>query len=233
MKPFIGVSCNFAESKDGPGQCTVPAAYTDAVQAAQGVPIIVAPVDALEDARAILDKLDGVIFTGGADIRPHHYGEEMHPKAKLVSERREKFDLMLVKEAIQRDMPVMAICYGCQLLNVAFGGSLYQDVLDQIGTEMPHTGEGAKHKVKIEKGTRLWDILKSDEIETNSSHHQSVKTVAEPVIVSARAEDGVIEAIESTAHRHILGIQWHPERLTEQEKHMSLFQALVEEAARR
>ncbi|NOZ22970.1 MAG: gamma-glutamyl-gamma-aminobutyrate hydrolase family protein [Planctomycetes bacterium] len=236
MKPLIGVSCNFNESKPGLGQCTVPASYVDAVQAAGGVPIIVPQVHEREDALAILDKLDAMIFTGGADIRPERYGEEQHPKTKLVAERRETSDFMFAKAAIERDMPVMAICYGCQVLDVAFGGTLYQDVPDQLKTDIKHSAEGGtypRHMVCIEPGTKLAGILQVEEILANSSHHQAVKAVTEPVIISARAEDGVIEAIESTAHRHILGIQWHPEKLIDEEKHLALFRALVQEASSR
>ena len=110
---------------------------------------------------------------------------------------------------------------------------LLRNVPEQIGADIAHAGGYPKHKAKIEKGTKLWDILKADEIEVNSSHHQAVKDVPEPIIVSATSKDGVIEAIESTRHRHALGIQWHPERLIDRHGHLSLFQALVQEAARR
>ncbi|MEW6357130.1 MAG: gamma-glutamyl-gamma-aminobutyrate hydrolase family protein [Planctomycetota bacterium] len=236
MKPLIGVSCNFAESKDGSGQCTVPAAYLDAVQAAGGAPVITPQVQTLEDACAILDRLDGILFTGGADIRPERYGEPPHPKTKLVSERRETSDFLFAEEAIRRNMPVMAICYGCQVLNIAFGGTLYQDVPDQTKTDVTHAASGPpypRHRVRIEPGTKLAEILQAEELLANSSHHQAVKAVADPVIVSARAEDGVVEAIESTAHRFALGIQWHPERLIDEEKHLALFGAFVQEATRR
>jgi len=236
VKPFIGVSCSFSENKRGQGQCTVPASYVDAVQAAGGVPIIVPQVHERDDALAILNRLDAMIFTGGADIRPERYGEGLHSKTKLVTDRRETSDFMFAEAAIERDMPVMAICYGCQLLNVALGGTLYQDVPDQIGSEIAHASSEApypRHMVRIEPGTKLAGILQAKEVLANSSHHQAVKSVAEPVIISARAEDGVIEAIESTTHRHILGIQWHPERLIDEEKHLALFRALVQEASNR
>jgi len=231
MKPTIGVTCGYKENDDGTGQCIVPAAYSDAVQAAGGIPLIVAPVDVLEDACVVLDKLDGLIVTGGADMRPERYGEEAHPKTKLIPERRERFDFMLVEEAIRRDLPILAICYGCQVLNVALGGALVQDVPDQLKTDTAHAGKGAMHRVRIEKGTKVWDILQAEEIESNSSHHQAVKSVGEGVVIGARACDGVVEAIESLRHRFLLGIQWHPERLVDRKEHLALFEALVREAS--
>lgn len=233
MKPLIGVSCNFVEKEGGAGDCVVGAPYVDAVRIAGGLPAILPPLDRAEDAQELLGRLEGVVFIGGADLRPQRYGEEMHPMTKLVSERREKADFLYLDAAMRRDMPTMAICYGCQALNVAFGGSLYQDIPMQIKTGVLHAGTGARHGVRVERGTKLWGILKRDEIETNSFHHQAVKAVKEPMVVSARASDGVVEAIESTRHRLMLGIQWHPERMVDKEEHLMLFQALVEEARRR
>ncbi len=209
-------------------------AYTDAVRRAGGIPLIVPYQSRDQDIERVLDCGGALIVTGGADIDPTHYGEARHAKTNLKYEKAQHFDLELARRARKRSMPVLGICLGAQQLNVAFGGTLYQDLREQVNTNVIHWSQGKGkprplHLVRIEPGTRLYDILGEDEIMTNSSHHQAIKKVGENLRVCAHCvKDDVIEAVEDTDGKFFLGVQWHPETMAEPGTvHMKLFEALV------
>jgi len=181
--------------------------------------------------REMFNVVRGVLITGGRDISPERYGDSPHPATNRVAPEREEFDFLLLEEIKRLDVPTLAICYGIQALNVAFGGTLYQDITDEIPSAENHRLDSNKrHRVRVEAGSLLHRILGVEELMTNSSHHQAIKTTKEPIRRVALSEDGIVEAIESTEHRFILGVQWHPERMTDEELHLRLFKALVEEA---
>jgi len=214
----------------------LPAAYMDAVKRAGGIPIMV-PYQAEDDIDRVLDLGDGLIMTGGPDVDPAYYDEAKHEKTKLKYEVAQPFDLELARRAHKRDMPVLGVCLGIQQLNVACGGSLYQDIEEQLGTHVIHwhadrTQPRPRHPVRIEPGTRLADVLGQLDIEANSSHHQAVKRVGESLRTVARCpEDNIIEAIEDSNARFFIGVQWHPETLAEPGTvHLRLFEALVSAA---
>jgi putative glutamine amidotransferase len=174
------------------------------------------------------------LLTGGSDVDPALYGEARQPTLKRVIPERDAFEIALCQEALRRDLPVLAICRGQQLLNVALGGTLHQDIGSQVPDAIEHVGSGARwdttHDVELLPGTRLRSILVDQTLPVNSFHHQAVKRVAEGLVVSARSPvDGVIEGLESRCHGFVLAVQWHPEDFFEHSPAFEpLFSALVE-----
>jgi putative glutamine amidotransferase len=168
----------------------------------------------------VLDSVSGLVLTGGGDVDPARYGEKRHEKVHSVSAARDATEAALVEEARDRGMPVLAICRGIQMLNVALGGTLIQDISSQCETNIAHDEEGPRdsrsHEVIIEPGSLIAGAMGIERGKVNSFHHQSVKDVAAGMRVTARAPDGVIEGLESTDHNWwVLAVQWHPEEMTE------------------
>ncbi|HLI12858.1 MAG TPA: gamma-glutamyl-gamma-aminobutyrate hydrolase family protein [Alphaproteobacteria bacterium] len=190
--------------------------YCDTIARAGGLPVLL-PHEP-ERAADYLDRLDGLLVTGGAfDVDPALFGAEArHPTVK-TKDRRTAFELAIVKGALARNMPVLGICGGQQLLNVVLGGTLIQHIPDEVARplahEQPNPRTEAGHVVRVAAGTLLHRITGQDELAVNSAHHQAAKTVGPQVVVDATAEDGVIEGIEHPGYRFCLGVQWHPEYL--------------------
>lgn len=183
-----------------------------------------------------LELVDGFVFTGGSDVAPQHYNEEQHPRCGEVVPTRDKMDLALMKMALDSGKPLLCICRGVQVLNVAAGGTLYQDLGSQYPGSMQHGKSNSEeiHSVKIEHGSMLHEIVGKDTLMVSSCHHQAVKAPAPGMKVTAVAEDGVIEAVEFEDGRPVLGVQWHPENLTATNPgHLAQFQWLVGEAGKR
>jgi putative glutamine amidotransferase len=204
----------------------VPTDYVKAVEQAGGRALLVPPAaDGIDET---LDALDGLIFSGGADLDPRLYGQELHPETSGVTEERDRFELALLEGALERDMPVLAICRGSQVLNVARGGDLVQHLPDVVGDEKHnHTpGTFADHDVTVEEGTRLGELL-DGRAPVKSHHHQGFGRLGEGLKVSAYAEDGTVEAVEDPDRRFALGVLWHPEAGDDRK----LFEELVREAA--
>ena len=206
--------------------------YADRLAEAGGEPVAI-------EQGAGGDRLDALILTGGLDLAPERYGETPHPTVKRVDPARDTFEIDLLLVALARDLPVLAICRGHQLLNVALGGRLLQHI-DGGGHRADYhtpTAPSRWHIVRIEPGSLLRELLGADEVEVNSRHHQAVLpgTLAPALRAVALSPDGLVEAVESPEHRWVLGVQWHPERLEPEhpgfrERSRPLFQALVEEA---
>jgi putative glutamine amidotransferase len=209
--------------------------YWEAVEAAGGK-----HAD-LNDPASDLRGLDGLVLTGGLDVDPARYGEAPHPKVKRTDPERDAFELRLLSEALERDLPVFAICRGHQLLNVAFGGTLLQHIEDN-SHRAQYEVEGFPsrwHAVRIERGSKLSNVLGREEITVNSRHHQGVTRdrLAAGLRATATSPDGFVEGIESPRHRWVLGVQWHPERPETEHNVFSaenarLFEALVTEAGK-
>ncbi len=194
--------------------------YCTAIEGAGGVPVILSLGASRSKIDRLLPWLDGLVVSGGNfDIHPRHYGERPRAVLGVVKPRRTKFELELIGSALRRDLPILGICGGAQAINVALGGSLYQD----IATQLPHASEHQQsarkaiggHPVRIHPGTLLHRIMKRETLEVNTTHHQAVKRLGTGLIVSAMARDGVIEGIESLNHSFVLGVQWHPEALAQ------------------
>ena len=189
--------------------------YVRAVEEAGGLPLVLAP-GRPEHAPEFLDRVDALVLTGGADLDPALYGEEAHPTVTRVFPERDAFEIGLVREAIARDMPTLAICRGHQLLNVATGGTLVQDIPSQVEAATDHDPDAERweccHDVDVLPGTRLRAILGRERVPVNSFHHQAVKGLGRGLVLSAQAsEDGVVEGMEMPDRRFVIGVQWHPE----------------------
>lgn len=183
-----------------------------------------------------LDVMDGLLISGGADISPFLYGEHpMSSEYKYIA-RRDHAELLYYREAKRRGMPILGICRGLQLINVAEGGTLYQDIPTQVGKEILHsdppTYVGMEHHISIDKESELYRILGKEKLLVNSIHHQAIKELGENLTITAKAPDGIIEGIEGTQENWLLAVQFHPERLLEREDLQKLFAHFVEVARR-
>jgi putative glutamine amidotransferase len=228
-RPIVGITTYVTPAQFGVWDvesALVPVEYVRAVEAAGGRPLLVPPSeDAVDET---LDAVDGLIFSGGSDLDPSLYGQEAHPETKGVVPERDRAELALLRAALERDMPVLAICRGSQVLNVALGGDLVQHLPEVVGHERhKHTpGEFADHDVVIEGGTRLGSIV-GEHAPVKSHHHQGFGRLGEGLRVAAHDEEGTVEAVEDPARTFALGVLWHPEAGAD----MKLFEALVAEAA--
>lgn len=209
--PVIGLTGNFQD-----GACTLLEGYFTSILKAGGVPFILPPVDDTNSLISALESVDGILLTGGADINPLFLGEEPIKELHSINPRRDRSELLLARLAADRQIPVLGICRGIQVMNAAFGGSLYQDIhVQREGTCIKHDQElgrsYASHTVQLEKDSLLYKLFGAETLPVNSFHHQAVKEVAPGFRVTARAADGVVEAMESTEYKSMVGVQWHPE----------------------
>lgn len=209
--------------------------YVRCVTLAGGYPILLPSIT--ERAEEALDMVDGLLLIGGGDIEAKHLGRTNHPKAKFFNPLRDEFELLLVRLAAKRKMPMLGICRGLQMMNVALGGTLYQDIKDEQGSDFDHqrdkTPDETVHSVSIAAESCLASILGSTQVSVNSVHHQAVNVPAPDLKPVAWAPDGVIEASEACGEGHgfMLGVQWHPERIAERmPEHRRLFERLVKSA---
>lgn len=228
MRPVIGITSYAQEASWGVWKlpaALVPLAYVDAVERAGGRAVVIPPSGEAVDET--LEVLDGVIFSGGADVDPAMYGAEAHPETDEPQAHRDSGELALLSAALERDMPVLAICRGFQLLNVARGGDLVQHLPEKVGTDdhKQVPGEFAEHPVEVRDGTRIAGLVDVGSHVT-SHHHQAVGNVGDGLVEAAWAADGTLEALEDPAKRFVLGVQWHPEAADDR----ALFEALVSEA---
>jgi putative glutamine amidotransferase len=207
--------------------------YSRAVQDAGAVPLVLPIIPALAGMRKAIGSLDGLIVSGGNfDINPRLYGEEPIKAMRNILEERTHFELGLINLALARDMPLLGVCGGAQAINVALGGSLYQDIQTQVAGAAEHERGSLKdiggHAVSIVKGTKLRKIVGRKSLEVNTTHHQAVKKLGKGLIVNAAAGDRIVEGIESRRHAFVLGVQWHPEFLVPQDQvQKKIFAAFV------
>jgi anthranilate synthase component 2/putative glutamine amidotransferase len=201
----------------------IPLAYVKMMEAAGGRPLLVPPSE--EGIEETLDALDGILFSGGADIDPAEYGQDAHPETIGTRPVRDRGELALLTAALERDMPVLAVCRGSQVLNVARGGDLVQHL--EGDTHKGPPGAYTRHSVSVLPGTRLAAVLGTD-AHTHSCHHQAPGRLGEGLRVAATAEDGTVEAIEDPAAHYVVGVLWHPEE--DAEGGGALFRALVDQA---
>ena len=197
-------------------------AYVEAAREAGLIPLVLPPLDPAAVA-PVLDAVAGIILTGGEDVDPAEYGEQRGGKTESVHTRRDKCEITALKLARERRIPTLAICRGIQLVNVALGGTLVQDIPTErpsdVDHDLPRERTARVHDVRVDKGSRLAEVLGDTTITVNSSHHQALDRVAPGLRVTARAPDGVIEGVEWTADDWwMLGVQWHPEELTRDDK---------------
>lgn len=231
-RPLIGITCGTSalDSHARQPQDRLNRAYSRAVALAGGVPVIVPNLE--EGCEDWTSAIDGLLLSGGVDVDPALYGEMVVNSTVEVDSIRDSAELPMVRDAMNKGLPVLAICRGIQTMNVALGGSLYQDLPSQRPSTICHRQPGSRdvttHSVSLEAGARLTDICGSREFAVNSFHHQAIRDTAPGLIVTAHAEDGVIEAVELPGERFVIGVQWHPEELVDSSAEaMRLFREFV------
>ena len=227
QRPVIGIS---SYARDGePPAFSLPCGYVDGVRAAGATPLVLPPGEA--EPERLLDLVDGLILAGGGDIAPAAYGGEPHETIYSVSEERDQFEFTLARAVLaRRDIPLLCICRGMQVLNVVCGGTLHPHVPERFGDRVAHRLPPrltSRHPVRIEPGSRLASILGAAEVEACSWHHQAIDRMGEDLRPLAWADDGVIEAVEHTTHPWCIGVQWHPEMQLDEAAQRGLFAALV------
>jgi putative glutamine amidotransferase len=222
--PLIGITADLsgvpANGTDPAQELTLflPQRYCRTIQEMGGIPLILPPIASQSGLHRILQRLDGVLISGGNfDIHPSYYGEKPIRALGVIKKERTAFELELVDLALSQNLPLLGICGGAQAINVALGGSLYQDIATQLPNAAKHE-LGVKrnkggHSILIHSGTQLRQIVQRQTMEVNTTHHQAVRKVGKGLLVNATAEDGLIEGLESSNHSFVLGVQWHPEIL--------------------
>lgn len=234
-QPLIGLTGNFNEEN-----CVLAETYYQSVLKAGGTPVILPPVEDKDALLSVLDSLDGILFTGGADLNPLYMGEEPIRELRGINPKRDLQELLLVRLAFDRQIPMLGICRGIQVMTAALDGSLYQDLYTQAITDesplLKHNQDLARgyasHTVKIEKDSILYQIMQTEKLAVNSFHHQSVKDAGPYLKICAKAPDGIVEAVESSEYKPILGVQWHPECFLSSGDNsmMPIFEWLVKES---
>jgi putative glutamine amidotransferase len=204
------------DGADGRQQISLWANYIAALENAGLTAVLVTPAHSISSVAELVSRCSGLVLSGGVDVDPARYGEDPMPQLGRVSAERDAVEFAALEAAFERDMPILGICRGCQVLNVFMGGTLYQDIETQYPGALAHRQTepwGRRpHAARVEPGTRLDALVGARELCINSFHHQAIRTVAPGLKVSAWAEDGLIEAIEAPARRWVVGVQWHPER---------------------
>jgi putative glutamine amidotransferase len=233
--PFVIVTAT-TETIRGRARVRLNEAYTNALVAVGLIPVILPPIDPVTAVAAMTD-VAGLVLTGGEDVDPHRFGEEPLPETGAPHQSRDAYELALARVAYEQRIPTLAICRGAQVMNVALGGSLIQDIGSQRRGAFNHDASDRRndrvHEVDIDRRSRLADIVGATRIFTNSSHHQSVDRVADGLRVVAKSPDGIVEAVEATDRAWwMVAVQWHPEELTAtvEDWDRRLFAAFAEEA---
>ena len=227
-RPLIGITTYVEDAAWGHWQleaALIPYDYVRAIERAGGRAVLVPP--SVEGVEETLDALDGILFSGGNDLDPESYGAESHPETTGTRPERDRGELALLEGALARDMPMLAVCRGFQVLNVARGGDLVQHLPDTVGHEQHRAVKGvfSEHGVRIDDASRLGSVL-GGEVPVKSHHHQGVGRVGEGLREAAWADDGTVEALEDPEKRFAVGVLWHPEAGDD----LKLFEALVAEA---
>ncbi|MBM3335125.1 gamma-glutamyl-gamma-aminobutyrate hydrolase family protein, partial [Candidatus Sumerlaeota bacterium] len=242
IRPLIGITAgHIAGDSDGKrGQSDSVGsrrAYLDVIVRAGGAPLLLPPTAERASIRAAMSVLDGLLLTGGGDVAPSEYDAKRSPKTRCIDRARDRTEIRAVRLALGAGQPVLAICRGIQVLNVALGGDLIQDIETEIAGAIRHCGSDptptVSHTITVEANNLLASLIGAGEVEVNSSHHQAAGQLGKGLRVVARAPDGVVEAIEMDDRSPALGVQFHPERMAEEQpRFQTLFNWFVEQARR-
>jgi putative glutamine amidotransferase len=235
MKPLIGITTNQSKTPYGQPTGMLMQSYINAGMQAGGVPVLIPSLIAEDGWETLYSRLDGILFSGGGDIGLEHSPGEPHPRIDDVDLARDSIELKMVQAAASDGKPFLGICRGCQVVNVALGGTLYTHIPDQLPNALDHSYPGNMrttlvHEVKVEEGTQMAEIFGEPILRVNSLHHQGLKDIAPSVRVAGHAPDGLVEAVELPDHPFGLAVQWHPEWLTDQQPMRNLFRGLVQAA---
>lgn len=237
--PVIGVTSSRIPGKVQPVNIQLSEKYTEAVQRAGGIPLVLPST--LDDAalREVFDRVDGFLLTGGGDIDPVLFNGRHHPNVYGIDNARDLFEIELVRLAVQNNVPFMGICRGVQVINVALGGTLFTDISAQLPDAERHDWypniprDKIAHVVGIQKTSRLNQLTGTTKLAVNSLHHQGLDSIPARLVPVAHAADGLVEAVELRDHRFGLGVQWHPEWLVNSHENQALFSGLVLAAAQK
>ena len=238
MRPLIGIPCRpLIRAETGRPIYANNRAYVHAVETAGGLPILIPMINDVNILTALLSRLDGLLLSGGIDIHPSHYGEEVHPLTKDFNIELDEFEITLASWAIQQDIPVLGVCRGMQLINVVLGGTLYQDIDDQYPDSIAHSNRHLPqthlaHHIFVEPGSRMEKILGAGDVWVNSLHLQAIIDPGKGVRITGRAPDGVAELLDVTGNRFVMAVQSHPEEIYSiQPAFKRLFSAFVQESS--
>jgi putative glutamine amidotransferase len=245
-RPIIGIPTQTLHAMDGipeglPESWVMNQRYSRVVAAAGGLPVMIPLLEDEDTLHALYDRMDGVLIPGGVDMDPSNYGEAPLPSCGRIDPARDRVELQFARWAIAEGKPLFGLCRGLQIVNVALGGTLYQDIAAQRSDAIKHdyfptagySRDHLAHSVTVASGSRLDALVGTAPLRVNSMHHQAVKDLAPGLAPTAVAPDGLIEALESTDHQFVLGVQWHPESLTERDPRMQRLVAGFVEAASR
>jgi putative glutamine amidotransferase len=231
--PLIGITTFRSKDPRGNTRFSISEAYVSSLVQAGASPIMIPlglPGPVLD---TIISQLDGLVLSGGGDIHPEMYGSSMHPKVEDIDRDRDRVEISLFEKALERGLPFLGICRGLQLVNIALGGTLFEDIHDQYEGAIPHDHDMTMprdylaHKVNIEPQSNLYQIIKSSEITVNSLHHQGIRLLASHLSPSAYAPDGILEAFEMMEYPFGMSVQWHPEWLPDNRESAQLFSAFI------
>jgi putative glutamine amidotransferase len=235
MSSLIGIPCHaLIRAETGRPIYANNRAYVHAVESAGGLPILIPMVNDLNILTALLTRLDGLLLPGGIDLHPNRYGEEVHPLTEEADLELDEFEITLASWAFQEDIPVLGVCRGMQLINIALGGSLYQDIDEQYPDSIGHTHRNLPrthlaHRISVDPGSRMGKILGTQAVWVNSLHHQAIKKPGEGVRITGHAPDGIPELLEVTGYRFVMAVQCHPEEIYSIEPAFArLFSAFVQ-----
>jgi putative glutamine amidotransferase len=235
--PIVGLPTLAIPPGPKPPRFGINQSYVRALTAAGCAPVLIPILDDEDRLRAIYDRLDGIVFPGGADVAPQEYGEAPIDNVNIIEAPRDRTELTLARWAFADDLPTLGICRGQQLLNVALGGTLYQDLRHQGVTTVEHSDADGRartallHRVRLDPGSRLAQLIDETSIDVNSLHHQAVKSVAPQLKVTGTSDDGVIESLESDDRRFLIAVQWHPEEIDDLPWVQRLFAGFASAAA--
>jgi len=230
--PLIGISASYSPYQED----RLSAAYSKAIRAAGGAPLLIPIHYPPTHLDLLISRLDGVMLSGGGDIDPANYPAENPEYAGSILKHRDALEIRLVRLAFEKNLPLLGICRGMQVMNVALGGTLYTDIAAQFPSEVNHDismeqgRDFLAHEVTIIAGTRLHSIFEKTQLKTNSFHHQAAKEVAAPLEIAARSPEGLVEAVENREKRFFIGVQWHPECLPKDDNQKKLFRAFIQAA---
>lgn len=233
LKPVIGIT-SFIEPTLQKRRVNVSYHYIESIEMVNGIPFIIPECKHLDTVEAYLDRIDGLIISGGVDVSPYLYGENPINRVHYFSVERDNFEIALVKGALKRNIPIFGICRGIQIINVALGGTLYQDINMQTGSKLGHNPVGMPvdrlyHNVSVKEDSAMFKLFKEKEFLVNSFHHQALDKLGDGVVPVALSEDGIVEAIELEDNKFVYGVQWHPEDLTrDYPKFRKLFKHLID-----
>jgi putative glutamine amidotransferase len=232
-KPLIGITTRNGKDSDGHPTVTIQHAYVNAVLGAGGLPVPIPSILSENDLQQLYSRLDGILFSGGGDISLEYFPGSSHPRIDGIDEARDTTEISLLRAAVHDNKPLLGICRGAQVMNVALGGTLYTHIPDQLKGALDHDYPGnlrraIVHPVNVDEASRSAEIFGETLLHVNSLHHQGLKDIAPSLRVAGHAPDGLVEVIELPDHPYAVAVQWHPEWLTDQPSMQRLFKSFVD-----